>query len=196
MANINELEWATPEGEIHSKAITTIGKLNVIITKLDDDSFIITSGEISHESNLVQLETMLTANIINWGVDTMSLIQQQLSNELNEQKLVNELDKFYTESIWKSIDGVGEKVLDVPHLIYPGCIMRLIKLDDDSFKTAVIGLPPNDGDEITYIEINGYIALVNYVYAMDSDIGQLMEYIQKRKDASEQTEQTDFEVIE
>ncbi len=206
MANIDELVWKTPKGKTYQITKIIIGETNVDITKYDEDSFLLVSGENNKEANLSQLETILLDDDITWGDEILATMpandampEKEVIVTTSESDFVSEEDKaidaigdWLTTSFWKSIEGIGEMVLEIPHLMYPGCVLRIIKLDDDSFKVAVIGLPPNDGDNIRYEELDVKYAISNYMNAIGLSEVIAFEYFEKMKNTAEQT---DYEIV-
>ena len=189
MANINELEWVTPEGENYPVATTTIGGEEAIILKYDEDSFII-NGE--NEANLEQLTNILERDSISVVVGTLA----ELTETYVDNKVELEISNILNPSGWKKVKGIGEQVIEIPHAMEAeGVTLRIIKLDEDSFKIAVIGIPPNDGEEIHYAEVDLSVILMNYSYALGYGTQPGEDYYQKLKTASEQTEHTDFEIV-
>jgi len=185
MADINDLDWVLVGDEKYEKATTTIGGVEVVITKYDDDSYVVTNGENGHEISFSMLEKMIGEDKISWKKPNI----EEISREIN----FNKVSKILSPDSWKSVSGVGEKVLEIPHAAEPGGTLRLIKMNEDSYKAAVIGIPPNDGKEIRYAELDLYTTLMNYSAALGlgSKIGE--EYYEKMKAASETT---DYEIIE
>ena len=192
MANINELEWATVEGSDYPVATTVIGDVNINITKLDEDSYIVTNGENGQEINLSQLEELIATNVIAWNVNDST----PTDGGIIVDEIPEELTLWSTESIWKNVKGVGKKVLEIPHLHIENGVLRIIKLDDDSYKIAVLGVPPNDTSDIIYQEVDAHAALINYSYAAGHGIYQAERYYEKLKaDAEPDVETPEYETI-
>ena len=185
MANVNDLVWVLPEGEKYEKATATIGGLEVVITKYDEDSYVVTNGENGHEMSFSALEKMVLEDKISWRNSTRE--------ELIHEKANTEISKFMTEDLWKSVKGVGKKVLEIPHAEDSRGTLRIIKLDDDSFKVAVLGIPPNDGANINYAELDLKTTLINYGYALGLGAVAGEIYYEKMKASAEHT---DYEIIE
>lgn len=197
MANINELEWATLEGSEYPVAKTTISELEVIIIKLDEDSFILESGDKGHEVNLGQLETVLSTGDIAWSQNSI-VIDDNPEPLLSQTELsfISFDETWKGGNPWKKVEGVGDYVLEIPHLYYnpkDNVKLRIIKKDNDTYDLAVIGIPPNDGDKIQYEEMNLLSTLSNYAYANGLSASDGQEYYNRLKAASEST---DYETIE
>jgi hypothetical protein len=191
MANINELEWVTPEGENYPVATTTIGGEEVSITKLDEDSFKVNTSIETRELNLEQLNVFLEQEVFSNAEHVETI------NVLHENALAK-LEIWRSPKIWKSIKNVGKQVLEFPHSVYPDATVRIIKIDENSYKVAVIGIPPNDGEEIQYLDVDEKVALMNYSYAAGYGIIAGEDYYDNmyNEPAVSESEQTDFEIVQ
>jgi len=188
MVNINELEWATVEGSEYPVAKVNVGIEEVTITKYDEDSFLLTSGGNYDEVNLSQLETMILKDQTPW--------KDKVGSMSNVVVIPDVLEKWYSSAIWTNVPGVGSAVLEIPHAKEDGGTLRIIKMDEDSYKIAVIGIPPNDGEIISYFELDLLAALMNYSYALGLGIDIGKEYYNKLKAEKAASEQTDYETID
>jgi hypothetical protein len=203
MANINELEWVTPEGTDYPVATTAIGGEETIITKLDEDSFYISNGNKSREINLEQLNGFLERELFTYVEHTKTLDANNtdnmpITNSVLYEKALAELEIWRSPKIWKSIKDVGNRVLEFPHSVYPGATVRIIKIDENSYKVAVIGFSLNDTDELQYLDVDEKVALMNYSYAAGYGIAAGEEYYDNmyKEIVINESEQTDFEVVE
>ena len=196
MANINELEWATVEGSDYPVTKTTIAELEVSITKYDEDSFVLKGNEKEHEVDFRKLKFILSTDDITWS-------ESDAQYDPTADAIITIESAWNDNSIWKSVKGVGEAVLEMPHIPNgEGVTLRIIKLDEDSFKVAVIGIPPNDGEEIHYGELGLRDTLTNYAYALGLgiSIGDAYYYSLLKSSAQAdyeivETEHTDFEIV-
>lgn len=190
MANINELEWAKVKGSKYPVAKTTIGELEINIIKLDEDSYKVTFGENNEEINLSQLET-----IIETGEFPMMLEPtEEIESEewiTDEVKSLNVISNWTSDSLWKDVDG--KKVLEVAHQYHEdeNGILRIIKLDDDSYQVAVI--LNNDESNIDYVDLNRKYAILNYASALGISTGVAEVHYDRAQEASEST---DYEILE
>ena len=194
MANINELEWVTPEGTTYPVATTTIGGEEVSITKFDEDSFNVNTSIENRELNLEQLNVFLEREVFS----NVEHVEHAVATNVEHENALAKLEIWRSPKIWKSIKNVGKQVLEFPHSVYPDAIVRIIKIDENSYKVAVIGIPPNDGEEIQYLDVDEKVALMNYSYAAGYGIIAGEDYYDSmyNEPATNETEHTDYETIE
>lgn len=183
MEKINELKWFTIEGSDYPVAKTIINGIDEIsITKYDEDSYAIQTKERSYEANLSQLEkALLTEEVTNLCENDPFVLkeitaQEGVASRSANTEIPSSLTKMGKSKSWKNIAGIGENVLEIPHIQHANGKLRIIKLDDDSYKVAVIGVPPNDGTSIRYEEVSLRFAILNYADAIGVDLRIAEEY--------------------
>lgn len=181
----NGLVWTTNKDSEYPVATTTIADLEVTIIKYDEDSFVLTSGDNVREINLSQLDKMLVEDTIAWT--------QEVNNTPAVLEIPDAIKNWGGIDFWKEAAGSDIMMIEIPHSDIPGGTLRIIKLDEDSFKVAVIGIAPNDGETIRYEELDLKTTLMNYSYALGLGISISEEYYAKMKS---EAEHTDYETIE
>jgi hypothetical protein len=192
MANINELEWNTPEGEKFPVTNTVIGGEEVQITKLEEDSYIITSTdneENTLELDLKMLDSFLESDKITWVHDTQ-LIPDPDTPLLTS---VNKVKECWESDMWKE-DSNGNLVLEIDHINHPGKTLSVIKRGEDDF---LVHIYPKDKpaklDE--YSELNANMALFNVALAKGLDTITIASHLIPSLYGEEASETEDAEDI-
>ena len=191
MANINELEWAKVKGSKYPVAKTTIGETEINIIKLDEDSYKVTIGESEEEINLSQLETIIETGELTNGIESDEEYVDEEYVDEEKTKSIELISNWSSDSLWKDVDG--KKVLEVAHQYHEdeNGILRIIKLDDDSYQLAVI--LNNDESNIDYVDLNRKYTIINYASALGISPGAAELHYDNM---SKQSETTDYETVE
>ena len=191
MANINELKWAKVKGSKYPVAKTTIGELEINIIKLDEDSYKVTIGEDEEETNLSQLESIIETGELPTLFEPTDEIEGEEWADEEKTKSLELILNWTSDSMWKDVDG--KKVLEVAHQYHENenGVLRIIKLDDDSYQLAVI--LNNDESNIDYVDLNRKYTILNYASALGISPG-VAEF--HYDNMSKQSETTDYETIE
>jgi len=151
------------------------GSVNVTIIKLDEDTFRVTDDKHTLEFNKAQVEAMMNENFINFI--TAEELESIHVFDVNTPTTI----KTWESLEWVSVEGVGRQVIEIPHLKWLNDTkLRIIKLDEDSYKVAVLNYGSNVGkadNEIVYAEYDKEKTIINLGIAMGLTTIDVISYV-------------------